>query len=57
MFEAGVLSVIRLYQRLPFRLPHWRSRVLPKTIAGLASFWVLEPVTGFVVCVNQTLPL
>ena len=51
MFVASVLASIAagrsLAQRFQFRQPDWLWRVGPYAIGGLASFWLVERVTGF----------
>jgi hydrogenase/urease accessory protein HupE len=51
MFVASVLALIAvgrtLAQSFQWRQPAWAWRVGPYTIGGLASFWLVQRVTGF----------
>jgi hydrogenase/urease accessory protein HupE len=51
VFVASVLALIAagrsLAQGFQFRQPYWLWRVGPYAIGGLASFWLVERVTGF----------
>ena len=51
MFVAAVLALIAggraLAQRFQWRQPDWFWRVGPYAIGGLASFWLVQRVTGF----------
>jgi hydrogenase/urease accessory protein HupE len=51
MFVASVLSLIAagrsLAQGVQWRQPDWLWRVAPYGIGGLATFWLVERVTGF----------
>src|SRR5688572_1489608 len=51
MFVASVLALIAagrsLAQAFQWRQPDWLWRVGPYAIGGLATFWLVERVTGF----------
>ena len=47
LFIAVVLSVIALLKRLPLTAPPGAWRLLPYSIGGVAAFWTIERLAGF----------
>jgi hydrogenase/urease accessory protein HupE len=46
-FIAGMLSLIAVMRRLPFRFPAWSELVLPYAIGTLSMFWVFQRLAAF----------
>ncbi len=47
MFVAIVVAIREALRRLPLRWPAESWRVVPYAIGGIASFWVIERISGF----------
>lgn len=47
LFIAGVLSILAILQRLPFKLPKASLNLLPYAIGTVAAFWTIERVVSF----------
>lgn len=47
LFIAGVLSILALLQRLPFKLPKSALKLVPYGIGTVAAFWTIERVVSF----------
>lgn len=47
LFIAGVLSILALLHRLPFKLPKSSSKLVPYAIGSVAAFWTIERVVSF----------
>ncbi len=47
LFIAGVLSILALLQRLPFKLPKGALKLVPYAIGTVAAFWTIERVVSF----------
>lgn len=47
MFIAGVLIIIGILRRLPFKVPEGFVKTIPYAIGTLAAFWTIERVVSF----------
>lgn len=47
LFVAAVVAIREVLNRLPLSWPEGSWRILPYTIGGIASFWVIERVGSF----------
>lgn len=47
LFIAGVLTIIALLERLPFKIPEGLVKTIPYAIGTVAAFWTIERVISF----------